>query len=141
MNLINTVFNSKLLPPVSQNESIMHPIPDRKGFKVLAGGFTGINLSRSTNDAAVGPRKDSGVRHVRGPGAARLSPRRDRSNVSGLLSPRPFTSTGPPSMASSKKSPSDGRKGANCDDAHLGGIPMRAVKGTYCLPEGLPGWR
>lgn len=53
--------------------------PDKKGFLVFAGGFAGIKLSKFTKEAAVGPRKDSGVRHERGLGAARLSPRRDRS--------------------------------------------------------------
>lgn len=73
---------------------------------VLAGGFAGIKLSRFTKEAPVGPRKASGVRHLRGLGAARLSPRRDRSNGSGLLSSLPFTFMWPPSMASSNRSPS-----------------------------------
>lgn len=88
--------------------------PDRKGFKFLAGGFAGIKLSRFTSEAPVGPRKASGVRHVRGLGAARLSPRCDRSNISGLPSLCPFIC--PPSMASSNRSPSEGlpvlRKGS-----------------------------
>lgn len=73
---------------------------------VLAAGFAGIKLSRFTREAPVGPRKASGVRHLRGLGAARLSPRHVRSNGSGLLSSRPFTFIWPPSMASSNRSPS-----------------------------------
>ncbi|KAF3846268.1 hypothetical protein F7725_003346 [Dissostichus mawsoni] len=85
-------------------------LPDRKGFMILAGGFTGIKASRFTKEAAVGPRKASGVLHERGLGAAKLSPRRDRSKSSGLPSPRPFKFTWPPSMASSNRSPSKSEK-------------------------------
>lgn len=65
--------------------------PERKGFLVLAGGLAGIRESRSTSEAAVGSRKDSGVRQDLELGAARLSPSRDRSKSSGLLWSRPFT--------------------------------------------------
>ena len=82
---------------------------------VLAWGFTGIKASRFTSEAAVGSRKVSGVRHLRGLGAARFSPRRDRSNISGLPSARPFTFTWPPSMASSNRSPSNSGKIENAD--------------------------
>lgn len=85
-------------------------MPDRKGFNVFAGGFAGIKVSRFTKEAAVGSRKDSGVRHVRGARSFRLSLRRVRSNISGLPSSRPFTFSGPPSMASSNRSPSNSKK-------------------------------
>lgn len=106
----------------------------------MVGGFAGIKLSRFTKEAPVGPRKASGVRHVRGLGAARLSPRRDRSNSSGLPSSRPFTFTWPPSMASSNRSPSNSRKKwlltlqvYGMHRTTLGTV----IKESICLPEGL----
>lgn len=102
---------------------------------VLAEAFTGIKLSRFTNEAPSGPRKASGVRHLRGLGAARPSPRRDRSKGSGLLSPRSFSFTGPPSMASSNKSPSE--EGQN-EQSLLEPGPNNKNSHKVCLPVGLP---
>lgn len=68
-------------------------LPDRKGFLLLTGGLLGISVSRLTREAAVGPRKASGVRHCLGVTASRGGPRRERSKVSGLSFPRPFTWT------------------------------------------------
>lgn len=80
----------------------------RNGFVVFAGGFVGIRASKSTKDAAVGPRKDSGVAHVRDLVLARLSLRPDMLKRSELSSSRPLTLAWPPSITSSNRSPSDG---------------------------------
>lgn len=102
---------------------------------VLAEAFTGIKLSRFTKEAPSGPRKASGVRHLRGLGAARLSPRCDRSKGSGLLSPRPFSVTGPPSMASSNKSPSN--SGSKLTKRMI--VRRNSKRSNrVCLPVGLP---
>lgn len=71
----------------------MNSSPDKKGFEVFDEGLEGINDSRLTREAALGSRKDSGVRHFRGLGAGRPSTRAESSKGSGLLSPRPFTFT------------------------------------------------
>lgn len=92
-------------------------------------------MSRFTNEAPSGPRKDSGVRHLRGLGAARPSPSSDRSKGSGLLSPRSFSCTRPPSMASSNKSPSG--KGQN-EPSWLDPGPNNRNSKKECLPVGLP---
>lgn len=101
---------------------------------VLAEAFTGIKLSRFTKEAPSGPRKASGVRHLRGLGAARHSPRSDRSKGSGLLSPRPFSVTGPPSMASSNKSPSN--SGSKLTKRMI--VRWNSKSKRVCLPVGLP---
>lgn len=67
-------------------------LPERKGLLcALLGGLEGIRTSKFTNEAPVGPRKASGVRHTRLGGALRGGARRDRSNISGLADSRPFT--------------------------------------------------
>lgn len=58
---------------------------------ILLGGLGGIRASRLTSDAPVGPRKASGVRHMRVGGALSGGASRDRSNISGLADSRPFT--------------------------------------------------
>lgn len=81
-------------------------VPVKNGFVVFAVGFVGIRASKSTKDAAVGPRKDSGVAHVRDLVLARLSLRPDMLKKSELSSSRPLTLAWPPSIASSNRSPS-----------------------------------
>ena len=68
-------------------------VPERKGFWcILPGGDEEMRTSRLTSEAPVGPRKASGVRHMRRGGAlSGGGARRDRSNISGLAVPRPFT--------------------------------------------------
>ena len=67
-------------------------LPERKGLLcVLVGGLGGIRASRLTSDAPVGPRKASGVRHMRVDGPLSGGASRDRSNISGLDDSRPFT--------------------------------------------------
>lgn len=67
-------------------------LPERKGLLcILLGGLEGIRASKLTNEAPVGPRKASGVRHTRVGGALSGGASRDRSNISGLDDSRPFT--------------------------------------------------
>lgn len=54
-------------------------------------GLDGIRASKLTNEAPVGPRKASGVRHMREGGALSGGASRDRSNISGLDDSLPFT--------------------------------------------------
>lgn len=58
---------------------------------ILLGGLEGIRASKFTSEAPVGPRKASGVRHIRVGGALSGGASRDRSNISGLADSRPFT--------------------------------------------------
>lgn len=48
-------------------------------------------MSKLTNEAPVGPRKASGVPQTRAGGALRGGANWDRSNISGLSNPLPFT--------------------------------------------------
>lgn len=57
----------------------------------MAGGLLGISASRFTREAAVGPRKVSGVRHSLEVTASRGGARPERSKVSGLSLSLPFT--------------------------------------------------
>lgn len=65
--------------------------PERKGLLcVLVGGFEGMRVSRLTSEAAVGPRKASGVLHKRVAGVLRGAANRDKLNISGLAVSLPF---------------------------------------------------
>lgn len=81
-----------IAPKCSRNVMKRCVLPERKGFLcVLLGGLEGIRASKLTSEAPVGPRKASGVRHMRVGGALSGGASRDRSNISGLADSRPLT--------------------------------------------------
>lgn len=76
---------SKLQNDASFSSPTGFVVPERKGFLcILLGGFEGIRASKLTSEAAVGPRKASGVRHRCACGAPTGGASRDRSDISGL---------------------------------------------------------